>query len=306
MIPFGDVFNQQLLFDILRVTTPILLLALGGMITDRAGVLNIALEGLLVFGAFAAVLGAGVTGSLVVGVISALVASGLLSIVFAWFALYLRGNIFIVGLATNAFAAAVTTYASWLIAGKEGSLRFAGSPTFSAIRIPGLADLPFLAFLSGHTVLDYLTWVLVFVVSFVVFRTKAGLRLRAVGQDPQAAHAAGLAVGRIRYLAVLASGLLSGLAGAQLSLTLGQFVQNMSAGRGWIGLVASIVGSATAFGSAVASLLFGAAEGIANSLQITAPKVPAQLLFALPYVITLAALVFYSAARSRKKGVLEP
>jgi simple sugar transport system permease protein len=224
---------------------------------------------------------------------------------FAWFSLYLKGNLFIVGLATNAFAAAVTTYGSWLITGREGSLRYAGAPTFTAIHLPGVGDVPFLAFLSGHTLIDYLAWVLVLVISFVVFKTRAGLRLRAVGQDPVSAHAAGLAVNRIQYLAVLASGILSGLAGAQLSLTLGQFVQNMSAGRGWIGLVASIVGGATAFGSAVASLLFGAAEGIANSLQITAPKLPAQLLFALPYVVTLAALVFYSAARSRKKGILE-
>lgn len=305
MIEFGEVFNLRLLFDVLRVTTPILLLALGGMITDRAGVLNIALEGLLVFGAFGAVLGAGLSGSLAVGVVSAVVASGLLSLIFAWFALYLRGNIFIVGLATNAFAAAVTTYASWLIAGKEGSLRFVDSPTFGPIRVPGLADVPVLTFLSGHTIIDYLTWLLVVVVSFVVFRTRAGLRLRAVGQDAGAAHAAGLSVGRIRYLAVLSSGILAGLAGAQLSLTLGQFVQNMSAGRGWIGLVASIVGSATAFGSVAASLLFGAAEGVANSLQITAPKLPVQLLFALPYVITLVVLVFYSAARSRDKGILE-
>lgn len=305
MTSLTDVFNQQLLFDVLRMTTPILLLALGGMITDRAGVLNIALEGLLVFGAFCAVVGTGMSGNLYVGVAAGVVGSGLLSLVFAWFALFLRGNIFIVGLATNAFAAAVTTYSAWLISGREGSLRFPDAPTIGPVRVPLLADVPFLSFLSGHTGIDYLAWALVVAVSFVVFRTRAGLRLRAVGQDPGAAHAVGLAVGRIRYLAVLASGLLAGLAGAQLSLTLGQFVQNMSAGRGWIGLVASIVGSATAYGSAAASLLFGAAEGVANSLQITAPNVPAQLLFALPYVITLAALVFYSAARKRKRGILE-
>lgn len=305
MSSLAEVFNLQLLFDVLRMTTPILLLALGGMITDRAGVLNIALEGLLVFGAFAAVVGTGMTGNLLVGVVAALVGSGLLSLAFAWFALYLRGNIFIVGLATNAFAAAVTTYASWLISGREGSLSYPQAPTIGPITVPLLKDVHFLSFLSGHTVIDYTSWALVLVVSFVVFRTRMGLRLRAVGQEPLAARAVGLSVRRIRYLAVLASGLLAGLAGAQLSLTLGGFVQNMSAGRGWIGLVASIVGSGTAFGSAAASLLFGATEGVANSLQITAPKVPAQLLFALPYVITLAALVFYSATRSRKKGVLD-
>ncbi len=301
----AEVFNAQLWSDVLRMTTPILLLALGAMITDRAGVLNIALEGLLVFGAFAGVLGTGLTGSLVVGVASAMLASGALALVFAWFALYLRGNIFIVGLATNAFAAAATTYAAWLISGREGSLRYAQAPTLAKLEVPLLKDVPFLAFLSGHTIIDYAAWALVIIVAFVVFRSRFGLRLRAVGERPVAARAIGLPVRRIQYAAVVISGLLAGLAGAQLSLTLGGFVQNMSGGRGWIGLVASIVGNGTALGSAVASVLFGAAEGVANSLQITAPNLPAQLLFALPYLITLVALVAYSASRSRKKGVLE-
>jgi general nucleoside transport system permease protein len=300
-----QVLNLQLLFDLLRMTTPILLLALGAMITDRGGVLNIALEGLVLFGAFTAVLGTGVTGNLLVGVLCGILGGLLLSLAFGWFSLYLRGNIFIVGLATNAFASAVTTYAAWLVSGREGSLRFQGSPTLGAVNIPLLRDVPFLSFLNGHTVIDYVAWALVVAVSIIVFRTRFGLRLRAVGEDPEAARAAGIEVRRIQFVAVAASGLLAGLAGAQLSLTLGGFVQDMSAGRGWIGLVASIVGNGTAWGSAAASVLFGAAEGIANSLQITAKQVPTQLLFALPYVITLVALVFGSATRRGRGDALD-
>ncbi|MEJ2667794.1 MAG: ABC transporter permease [Deinococcales bacterium] len=305
MTGLTQVLNLQLLFDVLRMTTPILLLALGAMITDRGGVLNIALEGLVLFGAFTAVLGTGVTGNLLVGVLCGILGGLLLSLAFGWFSLYLRGNIFIVGLATNAFASAVTTYAAWLVSGREGSLQFQGSPTLGAVNIPLLHDVPFLSFLNGHTVIDYVAWVLVVAVSIIVFRTRFGLRLRAVGEDPEAARAAGIEVRRIQFVAVAASGLLAGLAGAQLSLTLGGFVQDMSAGRGWIGLVASIVGNGTAWGSAAASVLFGAAEGIANSLQITAKQVPTQLLFALPYVITLVALVFGSATRRGRGDALD-
>lgn len=164
--------------------------------------------------------------------VAALVGSGLLSLAFAWFALYLRGNIFIVGLATNAFAAAVTTYASWLISGREGSLSYPQAPTIGPITVPLVKDVHFLSFLSGHTVIDYTAWALVLVVSFVVFRTRMGLRLRAVGQEPLAARAVGLSVRRIRYLAVLASGLLAGLAGAQLSLTLGASSRTCPPGAG--------------------------------------------------------------------------
>ncbi len=305
MTGLGEVFNLQLAHDMLRMSTPLILVALGALITDRAGVLNIALEGLLVFGAFAAVLGTGLSGNLLVGVVSAVLASCLLSLLFAWSALHLKGNLFIVGLATNSFAAAVTTYAAWLISGREGSLRYAGSPTLPRIDIPILEDVAALSWLSGHTALDYLAWVLTATVSYLLFGTRFGLRLRAVGENSEAARAAGIDGRRIQYLAIAASGILCGLAGSQLSLTLGGFVQNMSGGRGWIGLVASIVGNGSAWGSAAASLLFGLAEGVANSLQITARQLPTQLLFAMPYLMTLIALVFYSASRRRRVTELE-
>lgn len=293
----GDLLNVQLLHDIVRVSTPLLLLALAGAITERGGVLNIALEGLLLFGSFAAVLATGLTRSLTLGVFAAMLASVLLALLFAWFSIFLRANIFIVGLATNSFAAAVTTYASWLIAGKEGQLRYPGALTLPKIEIAVIADIGPLSFLSGHTILDYVAWLLIPTVSFLMFRAKFGLRLRAVGEDPDAARAVGLRVDQIKYLAIAGSGLLAGLAGAHLALTLGGFVQDMSGGRGWVGLVAAIVGNATAWGSVAAALLFGAAQSVANSLQITVKGIPTQLLFALPYLITLVALVSYSASR---------
>ncbi len=297
----ADVLNVQLLHDIVRVSTPLILLALAGAITERAGVLNIALEGLVLFGAFAAVLATGLTGNVAVGVVAAMLAGVLLALLFAWTAIFLRANLFIVGLATNTFAAAVTTYASWLISGKEGQLIYPGALTLTKIRLPFIAGSGPLSFLSGHTVIDYLAWLLIPAVSFLMFRTKFGLRLRAVGEDAGAARAVGLRVDTIKYLVIAGSGLLAGLAGAHLALTLGAFVQDMSGGRGWVGLVAAIVGNATAWGSVVAALLFGAAQAIANSLQITVKGIPTQLLFALPYLITLVALVFYSAARKAER-----
>ncbi|MBX3140911.1 MAG: ABC transporter permease [Trueperaceae bacterium] len=297
------VFDLQLLHDVLRLGAPLVVLALAGALTQRAGLVNIGLEGVLLAGAFAAVLGAGLTGSLVVGVACAALAGMFLALVFGWFSLYLRANLFIVGLATNAFSAAVTAYAAWLLSGQAGQLRFAGMPTLPRLALPGVAGFGPLAFLNGHTALDYLAWLLVPVVAHVLFRSRFGLRLRATGEDPAAARAAGLRVDALRYTAVAASGLLAGLAGAQLSLTLGGFVQDMSGGRGWVGLVAAIVGGATAWGSAGVALLFGAAEGVANSLQLTVRGVAPQLLLAFPYVLTLVAFVGYSAARRRRLGV---
>lgn len=200
---------------------PLVVLALAGALTQRAGLVNIGLEGVLLAGAFAAVLGAGLTGSLVVGVACAALAGMFLALVFGWFSLYLRANLFIVGLATNAFSAAVTAYAAWLLSGQAGQLRFAGMPTLPRLALPGVAGFGPLAFLNGHTALDYLAWLLVPVVAHVLFRSRFGLRLRATGEDPAAARAAGLRVDALRYTAVAASGLLAGLAGAQLSLTLG-------------------------------------------------------------------------------------
>jgi len=296
----SDLLNAQLLYDVLRVTTPLLLLGLAGVLTLRAGVLNIALEGLLLAGAFGATLGAGLTGSAPAGALTAVLAGGLLAAVFAYFTLRLRANIFIVGLATNAFAAAATVYATFLITGREGTLLYANAPTLERLQLPLIADWPPLAWLSGHTALDYLALLLVLAVSFLLFQTPFGLRLRAVGEDAKAAYATGLPVKQIQLLAILGSGLLAGLAGAHLALTIGGFVPNMGGGRGWIGLVAAIVGGGTAWGAAAASALFGLAEGLANSLQITVPELPTQLLFAGPYLITLVVLVVYSGVRRRR------
>jgi len=187
-----------------------------------------------------------------------------------------------------------------LISGKEGQLIYPGALTLTKIRLPFIAGSGPLSFLSGHTVIDYLAWLLIPAVSFLMFRTKFGLRLRAVGEDAGAARAVGLRVDTIKYLVIAGSGLLAGLAGAHLALTLGAFVQDMRRPRlGGVG--GRLVGNATAWGSVVAALLFGAAQAIANSLQITVKGIPTQLLFALPYLITLVALVFYSAARKAER-----
>lgn len=302
---FVGVFDLQYLHDVVRLSAPIAVVALAGALTQRAGLMNIGLEGLLLFGAFAAVLGAGLTGSLAIGALAAALAGALLALAFGWFTLRLRANVFIVGLATNAFSAAATAYAAWLLSGQEGQLRLEGMPTLPRLELPLLARFEPLSFLSGHTALDYLAWLLVPVVAYVLFRSRFGLRLRATGEDPAAARAAGLRVDALRYAAIAASGLLAGLAGAQLSLSLGGFVQDMSGGRGWVGLVAAIVGGATAWGSAGVALLFGAAQGAANSLQLSARGVAPQLLLAFPYVLTLVALVGYSAVRSRRRGASE-
>jgi simple sugar transport system permease protein len=297
MDDFLRIFDATLLNSTFRFITPILLAALGGLICERAGVFNIALEGLMLTGAFFAVVGSYFAQNAVAGVLAAMLGAALLALIFAFLGVSLRANVIVLGIALNLLAASGTVYLLRAIFGVKGAFQDPRIQGLGKITLPLIQDMPIAgSILSGHSWVVYLSWLLVGVVFVVLFHHRVGLRLRGVGEQPEAAETLGVRVRAIRYGAILISGLLCGLAGAQLSL--GQvtlFVENMSAGRGWIAVVAVMFGRAHPLGVFAASIVFGLADSVGFRLQ--GVGIPAQFTGMVPYVVTLLALLIIQARR---------
>jgi simple sugar transport system permease protein len=280
---------SALLAATLRYATPLLFAALGGLFSERSGVVNIALEGMMLMGAFFGVWGADVTGTWVGGLIIAMIAGGALALLHAIFAVSLRADQIVSGTALNFLALGITGYAYVDIYGKSGTPD--DLPAVPDVTLPLIKDIPFVGDVIGQ--MNLLVWLglLTAVLTWaVVFRTPAGLRLRSSGENPLAAETAGLSPVRIRYLAVIVSGMLAALGGAYLSIGfVHSFTQNMTAGRGFIALAALIFGRWRPGGAFAATLLFGFGSALAQRLPVFSPSA-ATLFQALPYVLTLIAV----------------
>ena len=276
------------------IMTPFLLAALGGLYSSLAGVLNIALEGLMIFSAFFSIVVTVATGNLLLGILGGVAATLLLTALFGSIALGLRANIFICGLATNLLASALSIVLSLSFYGQTGSVSFPDMPVLKPIAIPFLMKIPVVGdVLSGHNILVYVSWLLLVVSSIVIYRTPFGMRLRAVGHNQKAAFALGINPRRYQFVSLLISGFACALGGSVLTLTLGAFVPNVSSGRGWIALVIIYLGRRTPMGILIGSVVFGLVEYISNYLQV-ASSIPSGLLLAMPFFVTVIALVVYS------------
>ncbi len=299
MSELSSLLDESLLNSTLRFVAPILMAALGGMLCQRAGIFNIALEGLMLSGAFAGVVGSYFTGSAMGGVLAAAVAGGLMALLMSIFAVTLKGDSIVVSIAINLLAVGLTAYLLRAIFGVKGAFQDPNLQGLDTIDIPGLMQIPVLGpLLSGHTILVYLSWLLVPATYFLLFRHTWGLRIRGVGENPEAAETLGVNVATVQYGVLVASGVLCGLAGAQLSLgNVTLFVENMSAGRGWIAVVAVMLGQANPIGVAATSLLFGFTDSLGFRLQ--GLNLPSQLTEAVPYLVTLAGLFLVAVRRRR-------
>ncbi len=272
----------------LRFATPLVFAALGGVISERAGVVNIGLEGMMLVGAFFGVYGADLTGTWLGGLLIGMVAGGLLALLHAVFSVSLRADQIVSGFAINFLALGTTGYIFLHHYGDEGTPD--GLPQVPDVTLP-IDWIPF--FGPALEKLNLLVWVsllLVFAVWLFVFRTPAGLRLRSVGENPRAAATVGISVYKVRYLAVVASGVLAAMGGAFLSIGfVHSFNQNMTAGRGFIALAVVIVGKWRPGAALAAALLFGFSQALAQRLPVFSES-SATLLQALPYVVTLIAV----------------
>lgn len=299
MTNFFNIFDATLLNSTFRFVTPILLAALGGLLCERVGVFNIALEGMMLTGAFAAVIGSFYSGSALIGVLTAVLAGVLLATVFAVFAITLRGNEIVLGIAVNLLASGITIFLLRTMFGVKGAFRDPNLQGLAKIVLPGIDRFPVLGPLfSGHSWIIYGSWLLVAGTHLFLFRHALGLRMRGVGEHPEAAETLGINVAGIRYLAILLSGMLCGLAGAQLSLgNVTLFVEDMSAGRGWIAVVAVLFGRAHPIGVFMASVLFGIADSLGFRLQ--GLGMPSQFTGMVPYVVTLISLIIIEVRQRR-------
>lgn len=272
----------------LAMATPIALPALGGTFSERSGVVNIAMEGIMLIGAFFGVLFAYYTNNAWLGLLGAVVMGAIISALFAFVTVNLGSNQVIVGMGINIFAAGLTAFLLNTIFGYGGTpLR---TPSLPNITIPGVAKIPFIGQIFGsQNVVVYLMIILVFASHYFLFHTNLGLRIRAVGENPQAADTAGLNVWRLRYIGVILGGMLSSLGGVYLSLgLLNSFEVNMSGGRGYIALAAMIFGKWTPLGSLGAALLFGFATALSMVLQ--GGGISSNIIQMLPYALTILAL----------------
>lgn len=273
----------------LRYATPLAFAALGGLFSERSGVVNIGLEGMMLMGAFFAILGADKTGSWVAGLLIGIAAGAALASVHAFFAISLRSDQIVGGTAINFLALGITGYLLIDIYGTEGTPT--DTPSIPNVSLGFLDGVPFLGAIFGD--LNLMIWLMLLTVVLtwvVVFRTPAGLRIRSVGEHPRAADTVGISVYGVRYGAVILSGALAAAGGAYLSIGfVNSFTENMTAGRGFIALAALIFGKWRPFGAAGACMLFGFSSALAQRLPEYSQS--ASVLFqALPYVLTLIAV----------------
>ena len=274
----------------IRLAVPLSFAALGGMYSECGGVLNIALEGILLTGAFTSAAATFYTGNPWVGVLAAVIAGAMVGLLHAFLSVSLQVNQLVSGLAINLVASGLTSFFARLVFNGGSAQKLAG---IEAIRIPGLADIPVIGeLLFQQDILVYLLVILIVFSTYFIFHSSLGLTLRAVGEHPQAADTAGISVSKVRYLAVIASGCLASLGGAYLSLVqIKYFAEGMTAGKGFIAIAALIFGKWHPVGTALASLLFGATEALQLRIQALGVNIPYQFLIMLPYAVALLALI---------------
>lgn len=285
-----NIFNAGLIAATLRFAAPLMFAAMGGIFNERAGVINIGLEGMMLSGAFFGIWAAVWSGSWVVGLLFAAFAGGMLALLHAFFSIHLRADQIVIGTAINFLALGLTGYLFRYIYGTEGTP--SDISRIPDVHLGPVKDIPFIGDVFGQ--LNLMIWLMfaLLVTSWIVlFKTPLGLRLRSVGEHPKAADTVGISVFKIRYGAVVLSGVLAALGGAYLSIGFtGSFNENMTVGRGFIALAAVIFGKWNPFGAFGACLLFGFASALSIPLQREA-DVSANLVSTLPYVLTLVALV---------------
>ncbi len=284
----------------IRLTVPLLLAALGEMWVQRAGLINVSIEGAMLIGAFAGVAVSHLTESALLGLVAALVASTFFCLLFGLFTIRLRVNPILVGTALNLIALGLTGFLYRSLFGATGRTMIV--PPLRSLAPESLRELPVAGpLLFDHTPLVPLAFVLVPVMAYILYETRTGLMVRAAGENPEALEAAGLSVNSVRFQAVLVEGVLAGAAGAYLSLAHAHtFIEGMTAGRGFLAL--AIVFSARCIPLRVLaiSLLFGSTLAVQFQLQASGTSVPHQLIHMLPYVLTLVVLACFGRPSGRE------
>ncbi|HIX25015.1 MAG TPA: ABC transporter permease [Candidatus Lachnoclostridium avicola] len=294
------IFTTDFFYSILRVTTPLLFASMGAVLSDVAGVPNIALEGMMLIAAFAGMFFSYLFDSAAMGLLFALLFAVLSAGVLAFFTLYYKTNIILGGIAINSLASGGTIFFLYLAAHDKGTSVSLPSKVLPSVNIPLIQDIPVIGpAISGHNVLTYLAIVAVIFTFFLLKRTSLGWHLRAVGEKKEAADSVGISVEKTQAIALILSGLMCGFGGAFMSMGyVSWFSRDMVSGRGWIALAAEAMGLQHPLGTAATSLLFGVADALSNAVATLGW--PSDLVRTIPYCATLAGLAIFSIRTYRK------
>lgn len=290
-----QLLSSQLFLSAIRLTIPLALAALGTTIIEKSGVINLGVEGVMLFGAFFAVLGSHLTGSPFIGMLFAIVIGAILGLLYAVLTLHFNANQSVTGIGLNVFATGFTLVLTRLVWGTEGlSGSVTPMPSFS---IPVLSEIPILSlFFKDQSIYFYITIALVIGTWWFLYKMKHGLRLRAIGLHSRAAETVGIPVEKYRYIAITVSCILCSLGGSYLSIVQNsRFVNDMVAGRGFMAIAANIFGGEHPVGSLLASFIFAFAQALRINIDV---NIPDQMLQMLPYVLTLVVL-FLMAIRKK-------
>ena len=291
---FDLILTPEFFYSILRVATPLLFASMGAVISDVAGVPNIALEGIMLIAAFAGMFFSYIFQNAWIGLLFAVMIAIFAAAILAFFTLYYKTNIILGGIAINSLASGGTIFFLYLAAHDKGTSISLPSKELPLINIPLIEDIPVLgSIISGHNILTYVSILAVIFTFLLLNRTDLGWHLRAVGEKKEAADSVGVSVVKTQAIALLLSGLMCGFGGAFMSMGyVSWFSRDMVSGRGWIALAAEAMGKQTPLGSAATSMLFGAADALSNAVGVLGW--PSDLVKTIPYFVTLIGLALFS------------
>lgn len=288
------IFSALFIASVLRVSTPLILPALGGLVSELAGAINISLEGIMLTSAFTGVVVSAYSQNIWIGLLAGIISGILMAALLGYFHLFLAADIILAGMALNIMATGGTIFLLYVLTGDKGNSSSLASGMVPVVNIPFIQDIPFFGtVLSGHNIFTYLAFILTALLSLLLYRTRLGVHIRAVGENPEAAASLGIPVRRVRMIAIMMSGFFASLGGLNLSMAyLTLFQREMTAGRGFIALAAVYLGGRKPWGTLIAAIIFGAADALSN--QLGSLKIPSQLVQMIPYLATILALVFYA------------
>ena len=294
-------FSASFIFIVIRVGVPLLFASMSAYVASLAGIPNIAVEGIMIFGALFGVYFSALSGSAWVGLLVVIIVGLIMALVIAFFSMKMKADPIMIGIALNLFA---TDFSIWLLVlwtGTKGTTATLPSKVLPTVNIPIIKDIPILGeIISGHYFLTYVCVVLAILLYILVYKTPFGLRMKACGLDEHAAGSVGIKVEKVRLIAIIISCILAALGGAYLSMGyMSIFSNNMTASRGWTGIAANAVGQGNFLVVILTTVIFAFAQGIVNRLALT--DLPSDLVNTIPYICVLLAMIFLSVQKYRKE-----
>ena len=296
----SSILTVSFIFIVIRVGVPLLFASMSAYTASLSGVPNIAVEGIMIFGALFGVYVSAITGSAWLGLVGVVAVGALCALILAFFTMKMKANAAMSGIGLNLFAADFSLYLLLIWTGSKGTTATLPSKVLPIIHIPFIKDIPVLGeIISGHYFLTYVCIAMAILIYILVYKTPFGLHMRACGLDPHAAESVGIKVNRVRLISIVLSGILAAMGGAYLSMGyMSIFSSNMTASRGWIGIAANAVGQGNFLVVVATTIIFAIAQGIVNRLALA--SLPPDLINTIPYICVLFGLIFLSVKENLK------